>query len=123
MNKPDDWHRRLPGNDRHLVPLPLGSCNVNCICSEGKRRCDCGLCATPLTVVNGTHRTTWFPRRMDLPPLESHAAADEGGTFRGPAPARVPRRARLTVNWWPLAGFLAVIFGLPLCVLAWRTFA
>lgn len=70
----------------------------------------------PLTVVNGTQQTTWFPRRMDLPPLENQDAADEGGTFRESAPARVPRADRMTVNWWPLIGLLAVIFGAPLCV-------
>lgn len=96
---------------------------MNCICSEGKRRCDCGLCAAPLTVVNGTHQTTWFPRRMDLPPLENHGAADEGGTFREPVPARVPRSERVHVNWWPVLGLASLVFGVPLCVWAWRMFA
>lgn len=47
---------------------------------------------SPLTLVNGTQQTTWFPRRMDLPPLaEPVDCASEGGTFRESAPARVPR--------------------------------
>lgn len=78
----------------------------------------------PLTVVNGTQKTTWFPRRMDLPPMENHGAADEGGTFRDPAPARVPRRERLQFDGFPLIG-LALVFGLgvPLLIALWDVVA
>lgn len=93
----------------------------------------------PLTVVNGTQQTMWFPRRMDLPPLESHAAADEGGTFREPAPARIPRHrplfktdAEMRADGWEPATWreTALVLGVPLAILlvalgvwVWRTFA
>lgn len=86
---------------------------MTCICSDGKRRCDCGLCAAPLTIVNGTQRMTWFPRRMDglaLATPNDEGSAQEGGTFREPAPARVPR-GRAGIDLWPVLG-MALVCGL-----------
>lgn len=72
---------------------------------------------------DGTMRLLTTSAKPMLAEIDRSDAAEEGGQFREPSPARVPRRERLTVNWWPLAAFLSVIFGLPLCVWAWRTFA
>lgn len=83
---------------------------AHCICSDGKARCDCGLCASPLTIVNGTERMTWFPRRLDLPALTDTSSAIEGGSWREPAPARVPR-GRAGIDLWPVLG-MALVCGL-----------
>lgn len=42
--------------------------------------------------------------------IEPNDGAEEGGQFRDPAPARVPRR-RVKVDLWPLLGLL-LVFGL-----------
>lgn len=75
----------------------------------------------PVTIVNQGERTIWHPRRMDLALAtgEDPNSAAEGGTFREPAPARVPRR--VTVNLWPLAGMLVTFFSVPLALWAYRT--
>lgn len=113
---------------------------MTCICSDGKRRCDCGLCAAPLTIVNSGQRMTWFPRRMDgLALAHNEGAAQEGGTFRAPAPARVPRNrplfktdAEMRADGWEPAGWreTALVLGVPLAIFlavlgvwVWRTFA
>lgn len=95
---------------------------------------------SPLTLVNGTQQMTWYPRRMDLPPLEPTDCASEGGTFREPAPARIPRNRPLfksdaemrAEGWEPVdekiesavvgavALFIVFVFVLPLALWAYR---
>lgn len=47
---------------------------------------------SPLTLVNGTQQMTWYPRRMDLPPLEGEHEANAGPCtgYKVSAP-KVPR--------------------------------
>lgn len=45
----------------------------------------------PLTIVNQNEQTVWHPRRTHLSLVTQEGAGDEGGTFRDPPPARVPR--------------------------------
>lgn len=83
--------------------------------------------AAPLTVINGTERMTWFPRRMDLPPLEGEHEANAERTWHTPAPARAKRWVD-EGEWEPAPDVervlwivLAVVFGAPLLVWLWRT--
>jgi len=98
-----------------------------CICSDGKPRCDCGLCATPLTIVNSGQHMKWFPRRMDgLALAHADGAAQEGGTFRAPAPARIPRKrpffktdAEMRAEGWEPASWreTLMVLGVPAAIL------
>ena len=60
---------------------------MTCICSDGKARCDCGLCSKPFP-----DTIPWPPRRASA---QTECAAQEGGEFHAPAPARVPRHQPL----------------------------
>lgn len=62
---------------------------------------------------NGFPDTIQWPQRRVNPPANDESAADEGGTFREPAPARVPPRVprQREFDGWPLLG-LALLFGL-----------
>lgn len=66
----------------------------------------------PLVIVNQHQRTLWHPRRLDLAlaTVQDDSAAQEGGTFREPAPARVPR-GRAGIDLWPVLG-MALVCGL-----------
>lgn len=56
--------------------------------------------------------------------IEPNDGAEEGGQFREPMPARVPRRERLQFDGFPLIG-LALVFGLgvPLLIALWDVVA
>lgn len=66
--------------------------------------------ATLLNQGERTERLLWPARRADLSLAESECSAGPGGYYALGKPPRIPR-AR--VNLWPLAGFCAIVFGIP----------
>ena len=64
----------------------------------------------PKVIRNQGVETVWFPRRADLSLAESECSAGPGDYYALGKPPRIPRAM---VNLWPLAGFCAIVFGIP----------
>lgn len=68
----------------------------------------------PLTIVNGTERTVWYPRRMDLPALDGEHEAN-AGPGQGYRISAKPEPEKLEPGTWL---DLIAVFGSPLVILA-----
>lgn len=81
----------------------------------------------PQTIVNQGQQMVWYPRRMDLPPLEGEHEANAERAWHAPAPAREPRVVD-DGKWLPLTPaealsfwFVLAIFAITTAVWVWRT--